>query len=545
MAEPEIHAVLCVEDEDFDAENLRRSLRRVLPVDFHFHHARSLDSAREALLNSDEIEALFVDLEIDGRSGLELVQERRRTGDLRPMIMVTGQGDEAIAAACMRAGADDYLPKSSLGPSSIRRALHHAEAERGRRVAEKLLREQKRHLEDLLVLAEQGARAKASFLANVTHELRTPLTAILGCTESLVEDRLTDEEKTSALQAIAAGGRHLLSLINDILDLSKSEAGALEVNYELVDLARLVTDVDLQMRPLIEAKGVDFRIEKNGSVPDAIVTDGVRVRQILINLLGNACKFTSRGSIVLSIGLDESSGGGEPRLALAITDTGIGMSARRLERIFEPFVQADSSISRTHGGTGLGLSITRELVALLGGEIGVTSALGRGTTFHVKMPLRPNEANWEEAGPLAGESASSRFDSRSENEARWSGRALVVDDAPVVRKLASRLLRNLGFEVEEASGAIEGLDAYDAMGGSCQLVLLDLQMPKIDGVEAARRFRDRGFAGPLIAMSATPSYEEIALAAGCDGFLPKPFDRRQVRALMERLLGPAPLSKAS
>lgn len=543
MAEPEIHAVLCVEDEDFDAENLRRSLRRILPVDFHFHHARSLDSAREALLESDDIEALFVDLEIDGRSGLELVQERRRTGDLRPMIMVTGQGDEAIAAACMRAGADDYLPKSSLGPSAIRRALHHAEAERGRRVAEKLLREQKRHLEDLLVLAEQGARAKASFLANVTHELRTPLTAILGCTESLVEDRLSDEEKTSALQAIAAGGRHLLSLINDILDLSKSEAGALEVNYELVDLSRLITDVDLQMRPLIEAKGVEFRIEKRDSVPDAIVTDGVRVRQILINLLGNACKFTSRGSIVLSIGLEEPSGGGEPRLTLAITDTGIGMSARRLERIFEPFVQADSSISRTHGGTGLGLSITRELVTLLGGEIGVTSALGRGTTFQVKMPQRPHEANWEEkAGRLAGESGS---DSPVANEARWSGRALVVDDAPVVRKLASRLLRNLGFEVEEASGAIEGLDAYDAMGESCQLVLLDLQMPKIDGVEAARRFRDRGFAGRLVAMSATPSYEEIALAAGCDGFLPKPFDRRQVRSLMERLFGPAELSKVS
>jgi CheY-like chemotaxis protein len=278
-------------------------------------------------------------------------------------------------------------------------------------------------------------------------------------------------------------------------------------------------------------------------VPDAIVTDGVRVRQILINLLGNACKFTSRGSIVLSIGLEEPSGGGQPRLALAITDTGIGMSARRLERIFEPFVQADSSISRTHGGTGLGLSITRELVTLLGGEIGVTSALGGGTTFHVKMPQRPHEAVWEEkAGSLAGESGS---EAPPEPEARWSGRALVVDDAPVVRKLASRLLRNLGFEVEEASGAIEGLAAYDAMGVSCQLVLLDLQMPKIDGVEAARRFRDRGFAGRLVAMSATPSYEQIALAAGCDGFLPKPFDRRQVRSLMERLFGPAELSKAS
>jgi CheY-like chemotaxis protein len=292
---------------------------------------------------------------------------------------------------------------------------------------------------------------------------------------------------------------------------------------------------------LIEGKGVEFRIEASDSLPESIVSDGVRVRQILINLLGNACKFTEKGAVVLTVGPDAASG---DRLSLAIADSGIGMSPRRLERIFEPFVQADSSISRTHGGTGLGLSITKELVTLLRGEITVTSAPGRGTTFHVRLPLHPAASGW--SLPASDRSGSAHDPaSDSMNAGGWSGRALVVDDAPVVRRLACRLLRNLGFEVEEASGAIEALAAYEQMGDSCEIVLLDLQMPKIDGVEASRRFRNRGYTGRLIAMSATPSYEEIALAAGCDGFLPKPFDRMQVRSLIEKLLGPPVLAKAS
>ncbi|MCA9729412.1 MAG: response regulator, partial [Candidatus Eisenbacteria bacterium] len=507
----DIRTILCVEDQDFDAESLHRNLRRVLTADLAFHHARSLTSAREFLNREDRIEALFVDLEIDGSSGLELVRERRRAGDLRPMIMVTGHGDEAIAAACLKAGADDYLPKSHLGPATIRRALTHAQSERERRTAQEQLRQQKRHLEDLLVLAEQGARAKAAFLANVTHELRTPLTAILGSAESLLEDRLSDAERMTALQAISTGGKHLLSLISDVLDLSKSEAGALEVSPEVVEVAQIVRDLDLQMRPLIEGKGLRFEIVVADDTPRSVITDGLRFRQVLINLLGNAAKFTTRGSVLLTVSLDESLA--EPRLAVAVSDSGLGMSERRLERIFEPFVQADSSISRNHGGTGLGLSITRELVALLGGDISVASQLGRGSTFRVRVPVGGVPTGVPRQRGATGMDVLGPTDLATR---RWRGGALVIDDSGVARKIAVRLLRQQGFDVVEAGSAIEGLDRFTEMDGTCRLVLVDLQMPRVDGAETARRFRDRGYGGALVAMSASPSYEEIALAAGCD-----------------------------
>lgn len=530
--------VLAVEDFDPDAVLLHRFLERAWPG-VHFRQATTMQEATR-FLNADggqNIDWIFIDFELSGHCGLELVRDLRAHGDLRPIVIVTGHGNEKVAAECLRAGADDYVSKSSLDAETLLRALKHAEAEHARREAEARLRAQNQRLEELVELAEESARAKTAFLANVSHELRTPLTAILGSVDSLLEDDLSQAEETQALETIYSGGHHLLSLISDVIDLSRLEAGQMTVERRPVGLRELVQEVSSTMRGLIESKGLTFEVGWVPPVPETIETDPLRLRQMMINVLGNACKFTERGEILMRVSVEPDSEP-EPLLSIDISDSGIGMEPERVDHVFEPFAQADSSIARRYGGSGLGLAVTRELATLLGGDVILTSALDRGTTARIRVGTGPLAAvRWLEGDELVPGATMIRGIKLAPAPplVRWSGKALVIDDSQVTRTILSRLLRRVGLEPCEAAGGRDGIVTLATAHEQFRLVVVDLQMPGMDGFEAARLLREGNYRGPLVATSASPTYSDAAIAAGFDAFLPKPFDRAELLSMLSQL----------
>jgi signal transduction histidine kinase/HPt (histidine-containing phosphotransfer) domain-containing protein len=385
--------------------------------------------------------------------------------------------------------------------------------------------------------AESANRAKSSFLANMSHEIRTPLTAILGFAENLLDPDLSDPERRSAATTIVRNGQHLLELINDILDLSKIEAGKLDVERLVCSPAGLIADVMSVMRVRADARRLPLKLVWQTPVPATIQTDPTRLRQILINLVGNAIKFTERGSVELRVALHNESL--QPRLEFAVVDSGIGMTEGQRLKLFEPFTQADETMARRFGGTGLGLAISRRLVELLDGSIGVSSQLGVGTTFHfqistgsldgVRLVDNPDEATVEEDAHAHATVESIR------------GRILLAEDSPDNQLLISTFLRKSGGEVEIAeNGEVAVRMAQQAVqdGRPFGVVLMDMQMPILDGYAATRTLRAGGYRGAIIALTANAMRgdEQQCFDAGCNDYATKPIVRRRLLAQIARQL---------
>lgn len=382
-----------------------------------------------------------------------------------------------------------------------------------------------RELSAARVEAEAASRAKSEFLANMSHEIRTPMTAILGCGDLLLEESLSEQDRREYVSTIHRNGEHLLTVINDILDLSKIEAGKMDIHTAPCSPATIVADVATTMRVRAEERGLALRVEATTPFPRRVVTDETRLRQILINLLSNAIKFTERGEVCVRVGMEHESG--EPRLRVSVSDTGVGMNARQMDRLFRPFTQADSSMTRRYGGTGLGLTISRRLARLLGGDIAVVSEEGRGSTFTVRV----------RAGVVAGAQLTERIVAddardqvRGEADARLSGRVLLAEDGRDNQRLISHLLRVAGAEVVVARNGLEAVDAWSRAedeGSPFGLILMDMQMPELDGYGATARLRSRGCRAPIIALTAhaMAGDRERCLAAGCDDYATKPVHR--------------------
>ena len=349
--------------------------------------------------------------------------------------------------------------------------------------------------------------ARKQFLANMSHEIRTPLNGVLGMAELMVHTPLTDDQ-ARMLAVMRDSGAGLLTVINDILDLSRIEAGRMTLDPQPFDVRALVSATISLLRPTAEAADVDLQLQTDDrSLPEFVLADANRVRQVILNLVGNAIKFTHGGTVTLGVGWTED------HLHVTVTDTGIGMSAEQLARIFQPFEQADASTNRRFGGTGLGLAISRQLVELMGGELRATSAPGVGSMFF-----------FDAQAPVAIAPLSS---TAPEDDATFDALHLViVDDNPVNRAVASGMLSRLGCELTLfESGEL----VLDAMLGSSSplvpdLVFMDCQMPGIDGFEATRRLRRAGWVGPIIALPAAATVEERAacIDAGMDGVVTKP-----------------------
>ena len=386
--------------------------------------------------------------------------------------------------------------------------------------------------------AESANRTKSQFLANMSHEIRTPLTAILGFTENLLEPQVPEAERTTALQTILRNGHHLLQLINDILDLSKIEAGRLEVEKLSCSPGELLADVVSALRVKADAKQVKLLLSYRGSVPETIHSDPTRLRQILINMVGNAIKFTERGHVDIGVSVEHARSD-RPMLRIDIVDTGIGMTPQQLGRLFEPFSQADGSVTRRFGGTGLGLSISRRLAQLLGGDIAVTSEPDRGSIFTVLLETGPlDDAEWRSTPPVGFESR--RLASIS-NDTKLTGRLLLAEDGPDNQLLIGSFLRKCGAEVtivDNGRKAVSAALASLAEAAPFDVILMDMQMPVLDGYAATRELRSNGWMHPILALTANAMSgdRQKCLAAGCDDFATKPIDRRRLVAQVQELL---------
>ena len=382
--------------------------------------------------------------------------------------------------------------------------------------------------------AEAAAKAKSEFLANMSHELRTPLTSVVGFAGLLGQSRTLGDEERRYVERIAAGSEALLAVINDILDYSKLEAGAVELDPHRFDpLALAQAGVEL-MEGQCRAKGLDLRLEADPDMPAGLIGDSARLRQVLLNFLSNAVKFTAEGGVTVNASCEPGTDG-RVWLSLSVKDTGVGVSDAQVEQLFDRFTQADASTTRTFGGTGLGLAISRQLVEMMGGEIGAFGQPGEGSTFWFQIPLPMADGAEDQA---EGEVA----------QTIGAARILMADDAPANRELVSVLLGGMGLTVDTVENGAEAVEAV--RHEAYDLVLMDVHMPVMDGLDAARAIRALGGAAgkiPIIALTANVGREQVqaCLEAGMNGHLAKPIDVNQMaRTLSDWLNAGAALQAA-
>ncbi len=380
--------------------------------------------------------------------------------------------------------------------------------------------------------AKTANTAKSQFLANMSHEIRTPMNAIIGFTHLLAESELTDEQKEH-LNLVKVSGKNLLTLLDDILDLSKIEAGKFDIEIDECSLGQLLNSVESLMQSKAKAEGLNFKIIEEGNLPAQIRTDVTRVRQCLVNLVDNAIKFTKEGHIYLRVSLQET--GNAPLIRFAVEDTGIGIPQEKQNEIFETFVQADSRTSREFGGTGLGLAISKRLAELLGGQLTMSSKVGKGSVFSLIIPAglevtkqpsldRQNIANHIETCD------------KHAKPAEFSGNILVAEDARTNQVLIKSLLKRLGLKVTIAEDGKQAVQK--AQSEQFNLIFMDIEMPNMNGYEATKAIREKGLNTPIIALTAyaMKGDDKKCFEAGCDEYISKPIEHEKLLQTLNKYL---------
>jgi two-component system, sensor histidine kinase and response regulator len=391
---------------------------------------------------------------------------------------------------------------------------------------EQVVAERTRDLHSALERAEEATRLKSAFLANMSHEIRTPMNAVIGLTHLVLQTPL-NEQQHSYLTKAQQAARNLLGIINDILDFSKIEAGRMEIEQIPCDLHTIMQQQLVVNQHRAEEKGLRLRLEYPHDWHCGFLSDPLRIGQVLTNLIGNAIKFTSQGEVTITFGVVEQQGN-RAQLRFSIIDQGIGISAAQQQRLFTPFTQADVATTRNYGGTGLGLAISKHLVELLGGTIGVRSALGEGSEFYFILPVELIDNN-EEGAILRSESGS-----HTTTEMILGAKVLLVEDNKINRLVGIGMLRAIGIQVTTAESGEEALNL--TASHPFDLILMDVQMPGMDGFETTRQMRQRGYKQPIIALTANSMQgdRERCLAAGMDDYLSKPIDPEALEAVLVR-----------
>lgn len=374
-------------------------------------------------------------------------------------------------------------------------------------------------------------KAKSEFVANMSHEIRTPMNAIIGFSELLALEELP-EEQADWVSMIRDSGRNLLTIIDDILDFSKIESGKLKTEIIACELEKLLGIIDSTLRPKATEKGLDFKILPKSDLPVVIRTDPTRLYQCLTNLVNNAIKFTQAGYVHVIVSMEAIDN--QRFIRFDVKDTGIGIPADKQETIFESFSQADGSTTRQFGGTGLGLAITKCLAEILGGKTTVESQVGEGSVFSLWVPAGTEVESAGASG--ANPSAESTKEQAKAAQVKFSGSVLVAEDNHSSQELIKVLLKRMGVQVTLVADGEQAVDA--AVGQSFDLVLMDIQMPVMNGYEATRMLKAQGLATPIVALTANAmTYDEQKCRnAGCDDYLAKPVDREQLEAMLGKYL---------
>ncbi len=522
---------------------------------------------RTAMACGTPYQLAFVDMRMPpGIDGLETIARLWQIDPDLQVVICSAYSDHSLEQIRARVGLNDQLlilkkPFDTVEVCQLALALTEKRNLLGKARMrtddlESMVEERTRLLQAATLEAQAATRTKSEFLANMSHEIRTPLTAILGFADLLSDPDIHRSDVGMHAQVIRRNGDHLLAVINDILDLSKIEAGKMTVECTECSPAALMHDVEALMKARAGEKGLSFSLSAGTPIPATIRTDPTRLRQILINLAGNAIKFTATGGVTLSVSLPDrnlASPGRPPQLHFLVTDTGIGLTSEEASSLFQPFTQADSSTTRRFGGTGLGLAISRRLARLLGGDILLQSEPGRGSCFTLcvdvgaldDVPLiRPSfDAPSEACGSPAPAATSPREPpAEPVPSVRLRGRVLLAEDTRDNQVLISHMLRRLGTDVVLAEN---GRLAHDlalaalSEGRPFDLILMDMQMPVLDGNEATRMLRTAGYTAPIVALTANSmvSDRDLCLSFGCDDYVSKPVDRARLLETCLRFLG--------
>jgi len=412
------------------------------------------------------------------------------------------------------------------------------EAEKAWRELEKSQMQLELSVEQANLMAKEALmanQAKSEFLANMSHEIRTPMNAIVGFSDMLAEQTMTEEQK-NYIDIIRGSAQNLLQLIDDILDFSKIEAGKLCVEIINCSLQTQLASVEQIIRPMAAGKNLMFEIRRQGELPAQIHTDPVRLRQCLINLTNNAVKFTKEGHVYVNIFLQQVDN--EPYIRFDIEDTGIGIPADKQKLIFEQFCQADSSTTRQFGGTGLGLAITKQLADLLGGELSLTSEVDKGSVFTLTIPAdaRAQSQPTLDSHSLTNEPCRQPELPQSLGQDKFSGRALIVEDSLTGQLVTKLLLEKLGLQATIAADGCEAIDK--ASSQKFDIIFMDMQMPKVDGYETTKILREKGITTPIIALTAHVMKGDDAkcINAGCSYYLSKPLTHQKLYQTLVKYL---------
>lgn len=514
--------ILVIDDDEDDFLIIRSLLEEISHAPLSLEWAASFREG-EAVLAENRHSICLMDYRLGAHTGISLLKKAPELGFTGPIILLTGLNEVEIDMIALEAGAVDYLVKDGLTAQGLARSIRYA---LGRREME--------HERIERLRAEADSRAKSQFLAHLSHELRTPLSAILGFTELLL-NASQDAESVSKLNIVHRNGKHLLGLLNDILDLSKIEAGKLELEIQPVQLMPLLTDIYALMQANAQDKNLTLTIQAHCPLPEVVYTDPTRLRQVLLNIIGNAIKFTETGRI--DIFVNEANHKGSSQLEFSIIDTGVGIDQEVIENIFHPFVQAGNHLRSPVPGTGLGLTISKQLVERLGGKLKVRSTpdLGSTFTFTIDPGGIHNIKRSEFSLSFTPESPS-----RPPPE-RLAGRVLVVDDLRDMRVLIGHFIKTCGPEVDYAGDGKEALTLIQSQLNHRQpydLIFMDIHMPVLNGLEATPLIRQAGYTGPLVALTAAhmKGDTERFLDAGFNYCLSKPIYYEQIRSCLKKFL---------
>jgi signal transduction histidine kinase len=534
---PQLHGLVLIVDDD---PGLQETLCDILNISGVEAHAVGSASEATAWCDEHSPDLVLLDQGLPDASGLQLAALLKARTPTLPVVLLTGyvSADTAIAAVGL---VDDYLTKP-VPPNELikvvrarleqRRLLMANQAllvqlRETNNLLESTVQERTQELRDARDEALEASRLKSQFLANMSHEIRTPMNGVLGAANLLATTSLTKEQQ-EYVDILTTSGQALLAVINDILDFSKIEAGRVELEALEFSVRDLFTGITRMFEAQAADKGLRLTFDVAPDVPDCVVGDGGRLRQVLTNLVGNAIKFTDNGSVAVNLVVTDSAPN-TANLRCEVTDTGIGIAEDDIPRLFSDFTQVDPSMTRRFGGTGLGLAISDRLIRMMGGAIGCTPNPGGGSTFWFTVPLPlPSHQPETQIAPVTGMAGPTPSGDLAED----GPVVLVVEDNEVNAVILTRMLALLGYRSKTVRSGADALAAADET--TFAAILMDCQMPVMDGFTTTRKLRERDGAGPripIVAITATATKEDQArcFEAGMDDYLPKPI-------MMERLV---------